>query len=59
MTQLASSVAPASPLFSGWNWVAASAPSSTAARNGTLWVAQVSSAAGSPSHTCAAYECTK
>ncbi len=34
-TQLANSVAPASPLFSGWNWVAASAPSSTAARNGT------------------------
>ena len=35
LTQLASSVAPASPLFSGWNWVAASGPSSTAARNGT------------------------
>jgi len=32
-TQLASSVAPTSPDFSGWNWVAASAPCSTAATN--------------------------
>src|SRR6202048_4476692 len=34
-TQLLNTAAPASPLFSGWNWVAASGPSSTAARNGT------------------------
>ena len=34
-TQLASNAAPASPLFSGWNWVADKGPSSTAARNGT------------------------
>src|SRR5262249_52470279 len=57
--QLASNSAPASPLFSGWNWVADSGPSSTAARNGTWWVAHVSSASGLPSHCCAAYECTK
>ena len=35
-TQLPSNTAPASPLFSGWNWVADKGPSSTAARNGTL-----------------------
>src|SRR5262249_6205409 len=35
-TQLASSAAPASPDFSGWNWVAHSAPFSTAATNGRL-----------------------
>src|SRR5262249_45799528 len=34
-TPLLSTAAPASPLFSGWNWVAASGPSSTAAKNGT------------------------
>ena len=34
-TQLVSNAAPASPLFSGWNWVADNGPSSTAARNGT------------------------
>ncbi len=34
-TQLLRMAAPASPLFSGWNWVADSGPSSTAARNGT------------------------
>src|SRR5699024_10988628 len=32
-TQLASSRAPTSPDFSGWNWVAESGPSSTAATN--------------------------
>ena len=53
-TQFASSAAPASPLFSGWNCVADSGPSSTAARNRTWWVAQVSSASGLPSQACAA-----
>ena len=33
-TQFSSSVAPASPDFSGWNWVAARGPFSTAATNG-------------------------
>ena len=32
-TQFANTTAPASPDFSGWNWVAASVPSSTAATN--------------------------
>ena len=32
-TQLSSSEAPASPDFSGWNWVAESGPFSTAATN--------------------------
>ena len=34
-TQVASRWAPASPDFSGWNWVADSAPRSMAATNGT------------------------
>src|SRR5262249_60920139 len=42
-SQLASSAAPASPDFSGWNWVAHSGPFSTAATNGSPWVAQVTS----------------
>ena len=42
-TQLASSWAPASPDFSGWNWVAHSGPFSTAATNGVPWVDQVTS----------------
>src|SRR5271166_604347 len=58
-TQLLSTAAPASPLFSGWNWVAANGPSSTAAKNPTWCVAHVSNASGEPSQCCAAYECTK
>src|SRR5262249_60803913 len=42
-SQLASSAAPASPDFSGWNWVAHSGPFSPAATNGSPWVAQVTS----------------
>src|SRR5262249_36563673 len=44
-SQLASSAAPASPDFSGWNWVADSGPFSTAAMNGSPCVAQVISGA--------------
>src|SRR5205823_7159347 len=56
-TPLASSAAPASPDFSGWNWVAHSAPHSTAAANAPPWTAVATSA---PSTTGgAAYECTK
>ena len=40
-SQLASRAAPASPDFSGWNWVAASTPCSTAAANGSPCSAQV------------------
>ncbi|OLT22254.1 hypothetical protein BJF78_07565 [Pseudonocardia sp. CNS-139] len=36
-------MAPASPDFSGWNWVAASAPFSTAATKSSPWCAQVTS----------------
>ena len=43
-SQFDSRTAPASPDFSGWNWVAASAPSSTAAANGSPCVVQVISA---------------
>ena len=39
-SQLASRAAPGSPDFSGWNWVAASAPCSTAAANGSPCSAQ-------------------
>ncbi len=39
-SQLASSAEPASPDFSGWNWVAHSGPFSTAATNGSPWVAK-------------------
>ncbi len=42
-SQFVSRAAPASPDFSGWNCVAQSAPSSTAARNGWPCSAQVSS----------------
>ena len=42
-TQVASRCAPASPDFSGWNWVATSGPFSTAATNGSPCVAQVTS----------------
>ena len=42
-SQLASNAAPASPDFSGWNWVAHSGPFSAAATNGSPWVAQVTS----------------
>src|SRR6202012_3062290 len=47
LSQLDSRVAPASPDFSGWNWVEDSRPSSTAAANGSPWVAQVTRAAES------------
>ena len=40
-SQLRSSAAPASPDFSGWNWVAASGPVSTAATNGPPWTVVV------------------
>ena len=40
-SQLASSAAPASPDFSGWNWVAHSGPFSTTAMNGSPCVAQL------------------
>lgn len=46
-TQLASKAAPASPDFSGWNWVALSGPFSTAATNGPPWSAQVTRGATS------------
>ncbi len=39
--QLVRSWAPASPDFSGWNWVAHRAPFSTAATKRSPWVAQV------------------
>ncbi len=39
--QLVRSWAPASPDFSGWNWVAHRAPFSTAATKGLPWVDQV------------------
>ena len=42
-SQLRSSSAPASPDFSGWNWVAHSGPFSTAATNGSPCSAQVTS----------------
>ena len=42
-SQLRSTVAPASPDFSGWNWVAASAPFSTAATKSSPWWAHVTS----------------
>lgn len=54
-----------SPDFSGWNWVAHSAPFSTAATNGSPWVAQVTLGARilglvtSRLQSCTAYECTK
>ncbi len=54
-SQLDSRVAPASPDFSGWNWVAASSPSSTAAANGSPWVAQVIWAGDSRSRVARAY----
>jgi hypothetical protein len=41
--QLRNSCAPASPDFSGWNWVAHSGPFSTAATNGSPCSAQVTS----------------
>ena len=41
-----SSAAPASPDFSGWNWVADSEPRSTAATNGTSWVQVVTPGLG-------------
>ena len=60
-TQLRSRWAPASPDFSGWNWVAHSGPFSTAATNGAPCSAQVTlgaTAAKAPStsssHFCAA-----
>lgn len=46
-TQFSSRVAPASPDFSGWNWVALSGPFSTAATNGPPWSDQVTSGATS------------
>ena len=42
-SQLRSTTAPASPDFSGWNWVAASAPFSTAATKSSPWWAHVTS----------------
>ena len=60
-TQLRSRWAPASPDFSGWNWVAHSGPFSTAATNGAPCSAQVTLGAtaangpsGSSSHFCTA-----
>lgn len=60
-TQFFNSAAPASPDFSGWNWVADNGPFSTAARKSPPWSAQVSIGAaktsdGSSSQRCAAYE---
>jgi short-subunit dehydrogenase len=42
-SQLRNTAAPASPDFSGWNWVADSAPFSTAATKSSPWLAQVTS----------------
>ena len=54
----------ASPEFSGWNWVAASVPFSTAATKSSPWWAQVTSGGrtrsdGSSSQRRTAKECTK
>ena len=51
-SQLPSSTAPASPDFSGWNWVAASTPCSAAAANGSPCSAHVISAPAAAS-SCA------
>ncbi len=54
-SQFDSRTAPASPDFSGWNCVAASAPFSTAAANGSPCVAQVTSAPDARSSPARAY----
>ena len=55
--------APASPDFSGWNWVAATMPCSTAAANGSPCSVTVifapASSSGSASDMRSAKECTK
>ena len=51
-SQLASSAAPASADFSGWNWVAHSGPASTAAMKSCPCVASVSSGSGCPPPAC-------
>src|SRR5579875_1148589 len=49
-SQFSSSAAPASPDFSGWNWVALTGPRSTAATNGSPCSARVTT----PSASCTA-----
>src|SRR5215470_5532459 len=46
-TQFRSSSAPASPDFSGWNWVTLSGPCSTAATKSSPWWAQLTIGDGS------------
>lgn len=57
-TQFSSSCAPASPDFSGWNWVAESGPFSTAATNREPWVAHVTSGGRNGPSVSSSQRCT-